>query len=230
MDGIEVKHRHTGAVLHSGEHETLKDAVAAATKGGADLRGANLSEAYLRGADLCGASLSEAYLRGANLSEADLRGADLSEAYLCGADLRGAYLCGADLRGAYLCGADLRGADLSEAYLCGADLRGADLRGAVIDSGGRRLIGERPMLKIGRIGSRSDYLIAWITDGGLRIQVGCFRGSIVDFESAVIETHADNEHGREYIAAIAMIRAHAKIWTPADAEHKEADQKGVTRS
>ena len=215
MDGIEVKHRHTGAVLHSGEHETLKDAVAAATKGGADLRGANLSEAYLRGADLCGASLSEAYLRGANLSEADLRGADLSEAYLCGADLRGAYLCGADLRGA---------------YLCGADLRGADLRGAVIDSGGRRLIGERPMLKIGRIGSRSDYLIAWITDGGLRIQVGCFRGSIVDFESAVIETHADNEHGREYIAAIAMIRAHAKIWTPADAEHKEADQKGVTRS
>ena len=220
MDGIEVKHRHTGAVLHSGEHETLKDAVAAATKGGADLRGANLSEAYLRGADLCGASLSGADLRGANLSEAYLRGADL-----CGASLSEAYL-----RGANLSEADLRGADLSEAYLCGADLRGADLRGAVIDSGGRRLIGERPMLKIGRIGSRSDYLIAWITDGGLRIQVGCFRGSIVDFESAVIETHADNEHGREYIAAIAMIRAHAKIWTPADAEHKEADQKGVTRS
>ncbi len=46
----------------------------------------------LRGADLRGADLSNANLRGA-----DLRGADLSNANLWGADLRGADLSGADL-------------------------------------------------------------------------------------------------------------------------------------
>ena len=46
--------------------------------------------ADLRGADLSGADLSEADLRGADLSRADLRGADLSGANLSRADLRGA--------------------------------------------------------------------------------------------------------------------------------------------
>ena len=96
----------------------------------ADLRGADLSDAYLSGAYLSGADLSDAdlrgaYLRGADLRDADLRGAYLRGADLSGADLSGAYLRDADLRGAYLRGAYLRGADLRD-----ADLRGADLRGA----------------------------------------------------------------------------------------------------
>ena len=53
----------------------------------ADLRDADLSDAYLRGADL-----SDADLRGADLSDADLSGADLSDADLSGADLSGAIL------------------------------------------------------------------------------------------------------------------------------------------
>ena len=44
----------------------------------ADLRGADLSDAYLIGADLRGADLSDAYLRGADLRGADLRGAKLN--------------------------------------------------------------------------------------------------------------------------------------------------------
>jgi hypothetical protein len=54
---------------------------------GADLGGANVSDANLRNADLNGADLSDAYLRGADLSNANLIGADLSDAYLKGADL-----------------------------------------------------------------------------------------------------------------------------------------------
>ena len=73
---------------------------------GADLRYANLSDAYLRGADLHGADL-----RGADLHGADLRGADLR-----GADLHGADLHRADLHGADLRGADLYGVDLHRAY------------------------------------------------------------------------------------------------------------------
>ena len=90
---------------------------------GANLRGANLSDADLRCANLFGATL-----RGANLSDADLRGANLSDA-----DLRCANLSDADLRCANLRDADLRGANLSDADLRNADLCRADLCEASID-------------------------------------------------------------------------------------------------
>jgi uncharacterized protein YjbI with pentapeptide repeats len=72
-----------------------------------------------------------ANLYGANLSDADLYGANLRDANLSGADLYGANLSGADLYGANLSGADLYDADLSGANLYGANLYGANLRGAL---------------------------------------------------------------------------------------------------
>ena len=118
--------------------------------------------------------------------------------------------CGADLRGAYLSDAYLRGANLSD-----ADLRGANLRGA-------KLVGDRPVLMIGPVGSRSDYLTAYVTDAGVRVRAGCFFGSLDKFRAAVAETHGDSNHGREYAAAISMIESHAAIWTPAAEAEKEA--------
>ena len=102
--------------------ELLKESKAKAAEylRGANLRGADLSDADLRGADL-----TDANLRGADLRGANLRGADLT-----GANLRGADLSDADLRGADLRGANLRGADLTDANLRGADLSDADLRGS----------------------------------------------------------------------------------------------------
>ena len=97
---------------------------------GADLSGADLSEANLSGADLSGANLSEANLSGADLFGANLSGANLSGANLRGADLNGANLNGANLRGANLRGADLNGANLRRADLNGADLWHVNLSGA----------------------------------------------------------------------------------------------------
>ena len=97
---IEIKHKTTHAVLYSGEHENILEAIDSAIKTGANLGGANLN----------GANLGGAYLDGANLGGANLGGAYLRGAYLRGANLGGAYLRGANLGGAYLDGADLRGA------------------------------------------------------------------------------------------------------------------------
>ena len=69
----------------------------------------------------------------------------------------------------------------------GADLGGADLGGA--DLGGAKLIGDRPILQIGPIGSRSDYLIACVTDQGVLVRAGCFFGSLDELSAAIDKTH-----------------------------------------
>jgi hypothetical protein len=172
MDVIEIKHRFSGAVLWSGEEPSLRGAVIAAVKAGADLAGAYLAGAYLAGADLAGADLAGAYLAGANLAGADLAGAnltgaDLTDAYLAGANLTGAdltdaYLAGANLAGADLAGADLAGADLAGANLAGANLTGADLTDAYLagaDLAGARNVTAQQQAPCGltRRGSRMDH-------------------------------------------------------------------------
>jgi len=125
-----------------------------------------------------------------------------------GANLSGANLDGADLSGANLGGANLRGANLG-----GANLGGANLDGAYLDGAGQ-LIGQRPIIQISPIGSRSDYLTAYITDNGLFLKTGCFFGTIENFKSAIKNTHGDNAHAEEYTAALTLIETHAKIYTP----------------
>ena len=145
-------------------------------------------------------------------------GADLS-----GADLRWADLSGADLSGAYLYGADLRRADLRSADLSGAVLTGSDLTGAIIDDGSV-LVGPRPVFQIGPIGSERRTLVAYVTDGGIRLRAGCFFGTVEQFTGRLNSTHGSNEHAREYRAALDMIRSHAELWgTPAPSDTSGAE-------
>ena len=125
-------------------------------------------------------------------------------ANLGGADLGGANLDGANLRGAYLRGANLGGVNLYGAYLRGAYLGGADLDGANLDGAGK-LIGDRPIIQISPIGSRSDYLTAYITDNGIFLKTGCFFGTIENFKTALQNTHGNNTHAEEYTAALTLI-------------------------
>ena len=124
----------------------------------------------------------------------------------------GVYLGGADLGGANLGGADLYGANLYGANLGGADLGGANLRGAYL--GDKKLIGERPILMIGPIGSRADYFMAYMTDAGVYLSTGCFSGSADEFRAALEDEHGDNKHAQEYAAALELIACHARLWAP----------------
>ena len=105
-------------------------------------------------------------------------------------------------------------ANLAGAYLARANLAGANLAGAT-------LIGARPVLMIGPIGSRAAYLTSYITDAGVRVMAGCWTGTLAELAERVTSEHGDSNHGREYAAAIAMIEAHAAIWTPAAVETTE---------
>ena len=138
---------------------------------------------------------------------ADLTGADLKGAYLTGAYLKGADLTGADLAGAYLKGAYLKGAYLAGAYLKGADLKGGKLdNGEVIDDN------ERPFFALGPIGISQRTLFAFSTKQGIRLRAGCFFGSTEEFLAKLKTTHGDNNHAKEYQAALVMIEAHFNLW------------------
>lgn len=163
----------------------------------------------------------------ANLYAANLRGANLYGADLMGTNLMGVDLYGADLRGADLSGADLSGANLYAANLYAANLRGANLMGANLCDAKRYIDGEttitlrgpRPILTVGPLGSRNDMMMALITSAGLRIECGCFCGTLDEFKAAVEKNHAENpRHRDEYLAVVRMIKTWAKV------ELKFADQ------
>ena len=104
-----------------------------------------------------------------------------------------ANLAGADLAGAYLADADLADANLAGANLARANLAGAK---GIVD-----------VVSITRIGSRQATLTATkAEDGAVRVMTGCFAGTLDEFESAAARTHGDNEHGKAYAAAAALIR------------------------
>ena len=133
-------------------------------------------------------------------------GANLSGANLSGADLSGANLSDANLSGANLSRADLSRASLSDAYLSDAYLKNKE-----------KLVGKRPIFQIGPIGSRCAYFVAYVTDKGLRFDAGCQHQITREvFEERLTDLHGENDHAKEYRAALALIDAHAEIWTPKD--------------
>ena len=145
MEIIEIKNRWTGAVLYSGEHADVKEAVEAAANGGADLGGADLG------------------------------------------------------------GADLGGADLGGANLGGAKVGAGDDEAA--------LVGSRPVVQIGQIGSRNDWLLVfWCgDDAGVRISTGC-QSQITErrFLERLADAHGEGEqaniHAQHYIEALAFAK------------------------
>lgn len=100
-------------------------------------------------------------------------------------------------------GANLDGAHLDGAYLGGANLDGAET-----------LTGSRPILQVGPIGSASRWLVAYVTTAGLRLRAGCFFGTREEFVARLADTHGDNIHAQEYLAALALIDVHAALWAP----------------
>ena len=155
-----------------------------------------------------------------NTMKLTLEAAISARANLAGAYLACANLARANLAGAYLAGAYLDGANLARANLAGANLAGAYLDGANL-ADKSELQGDRPILQIGPIGSRCAYFVAYLTNNGLRLHAGCFFGTRDEFEKKLQDEHDNNDHAKEYRAALAMIDAHAEIWTP-KLEEKEA--------
>lgn len=95
--------------------------------------GCDKGGAWLRGVDLSSAVLTAAHLNTANLSLSRLAYANLVRADLSYANLEGAQLNAANLQQANLSYAELKHADLRRADLRGANLAAANLSGALLE-------------------------------------------------------------------------------------------------
>ena len=63
------------------------------------------------------------------------------------------------------------------------------------------------ILTVSPIGSRNDVVYFMRTkDEKIFVIVGCFAGTIEEFDEAVKETHGDNEHGKAYRLAIELAK------------------------
>ena len=222
-----VLNRYTGEVQFTAEIDCAADAppsiklglaVKWALKAGANLARADLANAYLADVNLAGANLAEAYLANVNLAGSNLADVNLAHANLARANLAEAYLANvnlarADLANANLAHANLAGANLARADLANANLAGADLVGAKIRD--RLTLTRRPMF-ISPIGRENGTLIAWPTNEGMRLQRGCFFGTVDEFREQSDKTHGTGSPvWTTYRAALALIAA----W---DKQHSEA--------
>ena len=106
------------------------------------------------------------------------------------------------------------GEAVKRALASGADLRGANLGGAKVGKGGDEaaLVGSRPVVQIGPIGSRNDWLLVfWCGDAGVRISAGCQKQiSEAHFLKRLAYRHGEgdqaNIHAQHYIEAMAFAK------------------------
>ncbi len=56
-------------------------------------------------------------------------------------------------------------------------------------------------------GSLDDSVTFYrLKDGGVGVSCGCFTGTLNDFIEAVAEEHGDNQHEKEYMAAVELAK------------------------
>ena len=207
----QIKHRYTDAVLF--ECDVPEDVQASGMATRYALEKAVKDGANLSGADLTGSNLTGSNLYCSNLTGSNLTGSNLTGSILYCSNLTGSNLTGSNLAGSNLYCSNLTGSNLTGSILRGAHLRGADLRGANLGAE-EKLIGDRPVFMVGPIGTRCDYLTAYLTDKGIHLRAGCFFGDVDTFRAKLEETHGDSDYAAEYQAALALIEKHAEIWTP----------------
>ena len=85
----------------------------------------------------------------------------------------------------------------------------AEVYGDARVCGNAEVCGDANIIQVGPIGSRDDYTTFFRnSDNEISVRCGCFYGTIDEFEEAVQKTHSGTKYEKEYMAAIAVARAH----------------------
>ena len=78
--------------------------------------------------------------------------------------------------------------------------------------GNARVCDDADLMWISKIGSRNDTVTFFKTKNlTIGVSVGCFKGTIDEFEKKVETTHGDNEHAQAYKLAIQLAKLRIKL-------------------
>ena len=66
----------------------------------------------------------------------------------------------------------------------------------------------------------------WRDKQGIRVNRGCFSGTLDEFDEAVTKTHGDNQNGKEYRCLIEFIRLRTADFTWDDVADEKAPVGG----
>jgi len=90
-------------------------------------------------------------------------------------------------------------------------------------SGNAWVYGNARYITLSPIGSENGCLTAFVEkDGSIRINRGCFNGSVEQFLAAVEKKHGDSPNGQIYRLAVELIKLRLDTTPVADAEKLEA--------
>jgi hypothetical protein len=174
------------------------------------------NRACLDDADLRCLDFSNTHSLWMSFKGADMRSVSAKRCSFFSADFRHADLWGANFDHSDLSGAQMRGARFGAKAFVHADIGLANFSGARLEhvffGAPKTLVEDRPVLKIGPIGSRHDTLMAFFTVDGAYLSTGCFFGTAKDFAKAVNAEHAhDSKTRSEYRAALYLIKTRENL-------------------
>ena len=98
------------------------------------------------------------------------------------------------IRGGVIWGGEIRGGEI-----WGGEIRGGEIRGGVIKK-------TTDYIAFCSIGNDGGVLTAYIKEKDIEVTRGCFRGTLKEFENAVIKKHNTNLYSKEYAFAIELIK------------------------
>jgi hypothetical protein len=174
-----------------------------------DLRGSDLDGADFSGANASGGCFRQARMRDVNFSNAILRNVGMREVDLRGADMRGTDLRNAGMQDALLEGVRFEGAQLAGVMFGSAAISEGALAGALV--GEFVVTGRRPMLSVGPLGPNRQFITAWLTNDGCKLDLGNELLDVTSFRTR-LNSMAEQDR-REYTAVLTLIETHAEIWS-----------------
>ena len=193
---IKIRRWDNEKVIHSGNFEDVKSCLEDGVRKGISFYKANLIREDLTCVSLVGADLSGSLLFKADLTETDLTKSDLADA-----DLERANLTRVDLREASLSGAELGRTNLTETTLDGAYLSHANIRGANLSKvclTRVNLTGVKGILVFKAV--ISGRLYYFIDGEEIKVQAGCFWGTIPELKERIKNEHSEETHW-DYLAS-----------------------------
>jgi len=166
---------------------------------GGVIRGGVIWGGEIRGGEIWGGEIRGGEIRGGEIWGGEIRGGEIWGGVIRGGVIRGGEIRGGEIRGGEIRGGEIRGGEIWGGEIWGGEIWGGEIRGGEIKK-------TTDYIAFCSIGNDGGVLTAYIKEKDIEVTRGCFRGTLKEFENAVIKKHNTNLYSKEYAFAIELIK------------------------